>query len=200
MPRPTVRMIRHPPTAVPAVSAAAHTNVTHVGAASVLICPAARSSAAITPTAFWASLAPWLNASAAAVAHCPPRTWRPPSGETPDAPTVSGADHTSAPSAPSGGEITSEINVPITPTGCPPFQPPQLTACTPPSARAAPTRPPTSACAELDGSPRLHVARFHLTAAAARRRSPDRPPTAARSRSRRSCSPPRHRGAAGRAD
>jgi hypothetical protein len=67
-------MIRHPPGAVPAVNAAAHVTVTQAGAASELIRPFARRSAAITPITFWASFAPWLNASAAAVTHCAPRT------------------------------------------------------------------------------------------------------------------------------
>ena len=73
MPWPTVRMIRHPPSAVPAVNASAQVTVTHVGAASELICPSASSSAATTPIVFCASFAPWLNAKAAAATHCQPR-------------------------------------------------------------------------------------------------------------------------------
>ena len=43
--------------------------------------PAASSSAAMTPTDFCASLAPWLNASAAEVTHCDRLDWCcPPSG------------------------------------------------------------------------------------------------------------------------
>ena len=52
----------------------------------------------------------------------------------------------------------------MTPTGLSPSKPPQLTAFTPPSTSAAPTSPPTSACPELDGSPRDHVKKFHTTA------------------------------------
>ena len=74
IPRPIVRTIRQPPSAVPSVSAAAHATAAHVGEPSVVARPSATSSAAITPTDFCASLAPWPNASAAEVAHSPPRT------------------------------------------------------------------------------------------------------------------------------
>ena len=72
--RPTVRMILHPPSAVPTVSATAQPSVAQAGAASVSIRPSASSSAAITPIDFCASFAPWLNASAADIAHSPART------------------------------------------------------------------------------------------------------------------------------
>ena len=52
MRRPTVAMIRQPPSAVPAVSAAAQASFAHVGAASVSIRASASSSAAITPIDF----------------------------------------------------------------------------------------------------------------------------------------------------
>src|SRR5215217_1997864 len=83
MRRPTVAMIRHPPSAVPTVSAAAHATFAHVGAASVSVCPPASSSAAITPIDFWASLAPWLNASAADIPHSPAPHRRPPAPGSP---------------------------------------------------------------------------------------------------------------------
>ena len=66
----------------------------------------------------------------------------------------------SAASAPSGGETASAINVPSTPTGWSPSRPPQLTASAPPASSAAPTRPPTSAWPELEGSPSAHVIPF----------------------------------------
>ncbi len=74
MRRPTVRMIRHPPSVVPSVRAIAERATAQVGAESVSMLPSASSSAAITPTVFWASLAPWLKASAADIAHSPPWT------------------------------------------------------------------------------------------------------------------------------
>src|SRR5436190_13291085 len=74
MRRPTVRMIRHPPSAVPAVSATEQATVVQVGAESVWIRPSARSNAAMMPTDFCASLAPWLNARAAEVTHWLRRT------------------------------------------------------------------------------------------------------------------------------
>ena len=58
-------MIRHPPSAVPTVSATEQATIAHGGAESESISPRASSRAAITPTAFWASFAPWLKASAA---------------------------------------------------------------------------------------------------------------------------------------
>ena len=66
--------------------------------------PSASSSAAITPTDFWASLAPWLKASAADIPHWPPRT-----GALPAARGTSGGRRipritNKAPSAPRGGE------------------------------------------------------------------------------------------------
>src|SRR4029078_570694 len=58
---------------------------------------------------------------------------------------------------------------PSTPVGCRPSMPPAYTDPNPESATAAPTSPPTSACPELEGSPRHHVATFHSVAA----RTPD---------------------------
>ncbi len=49
MPRPTVRMIRHPPSAVPAVRATAHATFTQTGAARESVWPSASSSAATAP-------------------------------------------------------------------------------------------------------------------------------------------------------
>ena len=39
-----------------------------------------------------------------------------------------------------------------------------MTASAPSAANAAPTTPPISACDELDGSPKYHVARFQTIA------------------------------------
>ena len=64
------------------------------------------------------------------------------------------------------GETASADSVPSTPTGCQPSSPPQRTASRPPATSAAPTRPPTSACPELDGMPSRQVRRFQVTAAA----------------------------------
>ena len=70
MPRPTVRMMRQPPSVVPAVSASAQATVTHRGGLpSESMSPLAKSSAATTPIDFCASLAPWLNARPADVTH-----------------------------------------------------------------------------------------------------------------------------------
>ena len=64
------------------------------------------------------------------------------------------------------GETNSTTRVPTSPTGRQPSNPPTLIAAQPPSASAAPTSPPTSACPELDGSPRHHVTRFQAVAPA----------------------------------
>src|SRR4051812_23423106 len=45
-----------------------------------------------------------------------------------------------------------------------PRSPSPLTALVPSAANAAPTTPPISACDELDGRPKYHVARFHAIA------------------------------------
>ena len=164
--RPTVWMIRHPPNAVPAVRAPAHSSFVHVGAASVSIRPSASSSAAITPIAFCASLAPWLNASAADIAHSPARTGPRQRRVARRATRRTVRVAARAASPPTSGLTASAINVPPTPTGCRPSSPPQFTASRPPANRLAPTSPPTSAWPELDGSPRRHVTRFQATAAA----------------------------------
>ena len=116
MRRPTVRMIRHPPSAVPAVSASGARDVAQVGAESESIRPAASSSAAITPTAFWASLAPWLKASAADIDPLAAATGAVPApGRAPREPAQR-ADHEQRRRAPpSTGEIASAISVPNTP-------------------------------------------------------------------------------------
>jgi len=54
MPRPIVRTIRQPPSAVPAVRAAAQATAAHAGEPSWTARPSATSSAAITPTDFCA--------------------------------------------------------------------------------------------------------------------------------------------------
>ena len=58
IPRPTVRMIRQPPSAVPSVIAAPQPTFAQSGTSSVCTLPAASSSAAITPIDFCPSLAP----------------------------------------------------------------------------------------------------------------------------------------------
>jgi hypothetical protein len=159
-------MIRHPPRAVPKVSASEQASTAQVGSLNVSVSPAANSSAAITPTDFWASLAPWLNASAAELTHWPPltgprqrRVARRPARRRP---RIS----SNAASPPRTGEIARLTSVPSTPSGCRPSKPPQSTAPVPPSNSAAPTSPPTSAWPELDGSPNRQVIRFQATAAA----------------------------------
>ena len=69
MREPIVLTIVQPPSAVPNVSAAPQTSVTHTGAESEWIEPCANSRAATTPMAFWASFDPWLIASQADVPH-----------------------------------------------------------------------------------------------------------------------------------
>ena len=55
MPRPRVRTIRHPPSAVPAVSASAQTSFTHSGTTNDGMEPAATRASVIRPIVFWAS-------------------------------------------------------------------------------------------------------------------------------------------------
>ena len=130
------------------------------------ISPPASSSAATTPTAFCASLAPWLKAKAAEVTHWAPLTGPLIRMVARRASRRSVRITITAASPPSTGEIASATRVPTTPTGCSPSKPPQSTASAPPSANAAPTSPPTRAWPEEDGRPRRQVIRFHVTAAA----------------------------------
>ena len=65
---------------------------------------------------------------------------------------------------PRTGAIVSTAATPSTPTGWMPSNPPQFTASSPPTTRAGPTSPPSSACPELDGRPRCQVMTFHVTA------------------------------------
>ena len=58
MPRPSVRTIRHPPSAVPTVRAIAQVNFTHSGTTNEEIEPVATSAKVIRPIVFWASFAP----------------------------------------------------------------------------------------------------------------------------------------------
>src|SRR5215204_196800 len=117
MRRPTVLMILHPPSAVPRVSPSAQASVDQVGAESELISPEPSRSAATTPTAFCASLAPWLKASADDIAHCPAVT------DPRQARVARRSSHlrvritASAANPPSTGEIARAIRVPNTPTG-----------------------------------------------------------------------------------
>ena len=63
------------------------------------------------------------------------------------------------------GDTASAISTPKTPTGRQPSRPPHWIASMPAAAKAEPTRPPTSAWAELEGSPRDQVSRFQSVAA-----------------------------------
>ena len=156
MRRPTVRMIRHPPSAVPAVSATRRSTTYPRGrATSESISPAASSSAAITPTDFWASLAPWLKASARR--HRPLRTA---TGRRQRrvARAGDGAQQRGCASAPAKrrapGRPRGRSSVPNDADGPAAVDaaPVDRVRCRPRRARR-PTSPPTSACPELDGRP-----------------------------------------------
>ena len=117
-----------------------------------------RAAPRCTPTDFCASLAPWLNASAADIAHSPPRIG-------PRQRRVARRSPRRRPRiASSAGERAEQRRdgerdacrsrrraqaVESAPAG---------SASAPPATSAAPTRPPTSAWPELDGSPSAQVA------------------------------------------
>ena len=124
--------MRQPPRPVPAVSAAEQATITQVGAERESIRPSASRSAAITPTDFCASLAPWLKESAAEVTHWPPWTLPRQRWVARLAAPRRVRITSSAARPPSTGETARAISVPKTPTGCSPSIPPQLTAWTPP--------------------------------------------------------------------
>jgi hypothetical protein len=165
MPEPTVFTILQPPSPVPMLSAHAATSFTQTGTAKEPRCPSATSIAVMTPIVFCASLAPWLNASAEAVAHSDRRTGpvtlrraRRTRRRATRAPIQPAAK-------PTNGETARVASTPVTPVGRTPSNPPQRTACQPSSAMHAPQSPPTSAWLELDGRPRHQVRRFQATAA-----------------------------------
>ena len=114
----------------PGVSATAQARVAQVGASlSESIFPAPSSRAAITPTAFWASLAPWLKASAEDMAHWPATTGPVPgAGQAARRGAAAPGSRGAATRPPRTGEMASAIRVPKTPTGLPDSIPPQLTA------------------------------------------------------------------------
>src|SRR4029453_11714268 len=143
MRRPMVLTIRHPPIAVPRVSATAQARIAQTGAESDWVVPLASSSTASTPTAFWASLAPWLKASHPEVTHCARSTGRFARAVTRRSQRRTPRSSSQAAPKPSTGEIASAPRTPTTPVGCPPPTPPQLTAPSPASTTAAPTSPPT---------------------------------------------------------
>src|SRR4030095_14324818 len=146
MRRPIVLTIRHPPSAVPKVSATAQVMVAQTGAESDWVVPLANSSTASTPTAFCASLAPWLKASHPEVTHCARSTGRLARMVTRRIKRRTPSSIAQAAPYPSTGAIASATSAPITPVGWPPPTPPQLTAPGPASTTAAPTRPPLRAC------------------------------------------------------
>ena len=154
-----------PPSAVPSVSARAQTTGVHKGAVSDSRRPSATSRAAITPTDFCASLAPWLKASEADIAHSPPAVGRRQRRVARRAEDRSPRIASRAAAAPSRGATARAPSVPSTPTGWPRSNPPHWIASAPPATSAAPTRPPTSAWPELDGSPSAQVATFQSSAA-----------------------------------
>ena len=127
--------------------------------------PSASSSAAITPIAFCASLAPWLNESAADMTHSPPRIG-PRTRRVARRSARRAKRTTPKPNAsPSGGETASAISTPSTPTGFKPSQPaPVHRAASPPRpTRRRPARRPTRGPSSR-ASPRHHVSRFQSTA------------------------------------
>jgi hypothetical protein len=164
-PRDVRHRIRQPPNAVPTVNAAPLATFAHSGrSATEEIRPSAMSSAAITPMVLAASFDPWVNASAPDDTHSARRSGtdtrrgaRRRLHRDPRLATVPAAK-------PSTGDTTKATRIPITPTGRRSSTPPHCTASAPPAASAAPTRPPTSAWLELDGSASTQVARFHATA------------------------------------
>jgi hypothetical protein len=165
MRRPMVRTIRQPPRAVPRVRVAAQAMVAHTGADSDWMVPWASRTTASSPTAFWASLPPWLRASHPEVTHWALATGRLARVVSRRAPRRAPRSSSQAAPKPRAGERARAVSDPTTPVGWPPPTPPQLTAPTPASTTVAPTRPPTRAWLELDGSPSRQVVTFQDTAA-----------------------------------
>ena len=166
MRRPTVRMIRHPPSAVPAVSATAQATVAQVGAERLAIRPSASSSAATTPTDFWASLAPWLKASAADITHSPPTTGRSQRRVARRQTRRMQRITTRPPRAPSGGETASAISAPSTPTGWHAVHASPEDGAGPALGQRRPDQPADQRVARARRQPGRQVIRFQATAPA----------------------------------
>ena len=165
MRRPIVRMIRQPPIEVPSVRAPPQASLTQSGTERVSRWPLASKQCG--------DHAHRLLCVVGAVTEGEGGRHRPlgaadrrldPAGRPPQRRPFRRAKRSPKP-RPSSGETASAISTPKMPTGFQPSMPPQWIASMPASAIAAPTRPPTSACAELEGNPRHQVSRFQSVAA-----------------------------------
>jgi hypothetical protein len=123
------------------VSAAAEAASVHTGAASDWAVREPSSSTPRTPTDFWASLAPWLNASNAEVGHCTRRTNGFRRAVARPSPRRAPRSIAQAAPKPNTGGTARANSAPITPVGCPPPTLPQLIAPNPASTTPAPTSP-----------------------------------------------------------
>src|SRR5581483_3856796 len=156
---PSVRMIRQPPTYVPAAIARPDATITQVGMwSNCAWWPLVTSARVITPIVFCASFAPWLNAT-----HVPDTSWpsRKPRLATPGVSQAKtqkiASSRRNAPTNASAGATTAGITTRWA-------SPCQSTPLDPDWTSAAPTRPPINACDELDGSPNHQVRRFQTIA------------------------------------
>src|SRR6202142_4023537 len=162
--RPIVWTMPQPPSIVPRARATAEPRMIAGLPMNELVNRAATRSVAIRPANLAVSLGPWLAASQAEVTYCPARTG-------PAARTVVRANRRRAArsrrepaTVAATGVTASATRIPIPPTGSPGRRPPQLTAPGPASSRAAPSRPPTRACDELDGIASRQVITVQATA------------------------------------
>src|SRR3954471_14494150 len=156
---PIVRMMRQPPTYVPAAIALAALTTTQVGMESVgCRFPFATRARKTMPIVFWASLVPCESENSAPEIHWPwrkaretkPGGWRPVMRYVMTMPRP-------ATSMASGGAISAGTMTFST-------RPDPLTALDPSATNAEPTTPPISACEDDEGSPNRHVARFQAMA------------------------------------
>ena len=153
-------MMRQPPTYVPRPIATPAAIFTQVGIESEAGSPwrCSTSASAITPIVFCASFAPWLNDTHVEDAIWPSRKLRLAGPGCTRANSHSRASRTRNAESPATTGATSAGITTLCAMPC------QSTPFVPDWTRAAPTRPPISACDELDGSPSRHVIRFQAIA------------------------------------
>src|SRR6267142_6275294 len=156
--RPMVRTIRQPPIRVPSAIAAWHDNTTQNGTSKWSPrYPCEKSSTAMMPMVFCASLPPWPSEYSDAETNCRIRKARSTAKgvERTDAHETI-ATSTTASKNPTNGDTTIASNV---------FDSPLQTAAEIPAlAIPAPTSPPIKACELEDGIPNPHVIRFQAMA------------------------------------
>src|SRR5512138_2279856 len=149
-------MMRHPPHAVPTAIAKAQLATTQKGIWKPGAVPSRTNDMVITPIDFWASLVPWLSASASEEKICRRLNVLFMSGEAFREKKIVTRSTINPKIKPRNGEMIKEATTNRTPL--------TMILSAPCAIRTAPIIPPTKACEELEGRPYHHVSRFQMMA------------------------------------